>query len=393
MRQRSCPTIPHLRGRSGGDSRPRVRAVAATSAVLVAFTAFGGSPVTTEPPAEADRIVAGEPIPESRCEANRDAGTVTYLTGFDYAATAGMIGVFVADERGYFDELCLDVEIAASFSTANYPLVASGEAQIASGGSFTEVLDFGAANDAELVALTIEGRTPIEALILKPGTAEQLEDLEGTTIGVKGKLPRSVAAMLASAGLVENENYTTVLVDGFDPVAHIALDGIVGFPGYKSNEPGILERAGIDFELFDPIDFDIPGSFGVNFTSRAFLEQHPTAAQDFVRASMRGLADALADPDAATAVAMDLVTAGGNPNYLSPEGEAFRWRTESALLEESYPAGEAYGVPSVELLQAEVDAYTDVGVFIDEPPVLTDVLAVDLVAEVYDDEQQIVWPR
>jgi NitT/TauT family transport system substrate-binding protein len=242
------------------------------------------------------------------------------------------------------------------------------------------------------VTLTVEGRSPIDGLIIKPGTAESLEDLEGATIGVKGKLPPSIAAMLASVGLIENEDYSTVLLDGFDPVAHIGLDDIVGFPGYKSNEPGALDRAGIAYDLFDPIDVDIPGSFGVNFTSREFLDEHPTAVQDFVRASMRGLADAIADPQAASTLAMELVTAGGNPNYLSPEGEAFRWDTESALLQESYGDGEALGVPSLELLQAEVDAYTAVGVFETEPPALADVVAVDLVAAVYDDDQQVVWP-
>jgi ABC-type nitrate/sulfonate/bicarbonate transport system substrate-binding protein len=370
----------------------RASACAAAAVAITGFTAFGGSTATTEPPAGGDAVVSGAPIPDARCEANREAGTVTYLTGFDFAATAGMIGVFVAEQRGYFDELCLDVEVTPSFSTSNYPLVAAGEAQIASGGSFSEVLNFAAANDADLVTLSVEGRTPIDGLIVKPGTAESLEDLTGTTIGVKGKLPASVTAMLASAGLVENEDYTTVLLDGFDPVAHIALDGIVGFPGYKSNEPGTLDRAGIEYDLFDPIDYDIPGSFGVNFTSREFLDEHPTAVQDFVRASMRGLAEAVADPDAASALAMDLVTAGGNPNYLSPDGEAFRWQTESALLEDSYGDGEPFGVPSLELLQAEVDAYAAVGVFETEPPSLADVVAVDLVAGVYDAENQVVWP-
>jgi ABC-type nitrate/sulfonate/bicarbonate transport system substrate-binding protein len=382
----------HRSRRTTSSRCGRVAALVAAATAVAGLTAFGGSPATTEPPADGDAVVAGTPFPEARCEANREAGTVTYLTGFDFAATAGMIGVFVAQERGYFEELCLDVEVTPSFSTSNYPLVAGGEAQVASGGSFSEVLNFAAANDADLVTLTVEGRSPIDGLILKPGTAESLENLEGATIGVKGKLPASVAAMLASVGLVENEDYSTVLLDGFDPVAHIGLDDIVGFPGYKSNEPGALDRAGIQYDLFDPIDFDIPGSFGVNFTSREFLEEHPTAVQDFVRASMRGLADAIADPEAASALAMDLVSAGGNPNYLSPEGEAFRWETESALLQESYADGEAFGVPSVELLQAEVDAYTEVGVFEADPPELDDVVAVDLVAVVYDDEQQVVWP-
>lgn len=375
--------------------RPAARRATATIvavAVILGLSAFGGTSGITDPTASIEPVVAGEPISDERCETNRDAGTITYLTGFDFAATASMIDVFVAEARGYFDDLCLDVEIQPSFSTANYPLVASGEAQFASAGSFSEVLNFAAANDADLVTLSVEGRTPIDALILKPGTAEALADLDGAIIGVKGKLPPSIAAMLASAGLFEGEDFDTVLLDGFDPVAHLALDGIVGFPGYKSNEPGALERAGIEFELFDPIDYDIPGSFGVTYTGADFAEDHPTATQDFVRAMMRGLADALADPAAAAQIAIDLVTAGGNPNYLSPEGEAFRWETDAALLTASYADGEALGVPDLELLQAEVDAYSEVGLFPETPPALADVVDVELVASVYDDEQQVIWP-
>ena len=364
----------------------------AIAGVIGALGGFGGTPSTTEPVETIEPIVAGEPISDARCDANRDAGTITYLTGFDFAASAGMVDVFVAAERGYFDELCLDVEIQPSFSTSNYPLVASNEAQFASAGSFSEVLSFAAANDADLVSLIVEGRTPIDALILKPDTAGTLEDLEGATIGVRGKIPPSVAAMLASAGLLEGEDYETVLLDGFDPVAHIALDGIVGFPGYKSNEPGALDRSDVAYDLFDPIDYDVPGSFGVVYTSAGFAEDHPTATQDFVRATMRGLADALADPAAAAETAMALVTDGGNPNYLSAEGEAFRWETESALIGDAYGDGEAFGVPNLDLLQAEVDAYTEVGLVPDDVPELADVADVDLIASVYDDEQQVVWP-
>ena len=225
-----------------------------------------------------------------------------------------MVDVFVAEERGYYDELCLDVEVISSFSTTNYPLIAGNEAQFASGGSFSEVINFATANDAELVAVVVEGRFPIDALILKPGTAETLADLEGTTIGVKSAITTAVEAMLAGAGLVEGEDYDTVLLDGFDPLAHIAIDGIVGFPGYKSNEPGTLDRAGIEYDLFDPADYGVPGSFGVIYTSRQFLDEQPTAAQDFVRATMRGLAEAIDDPEAAVQSTFDLAETAGNPS-------------------------------------------------------------------------------
>ena len=336
-------------------------------------------------------VESGAAFPEDRCAANRAAGTISYLSGFDFAATASIIEVLLAEQRGYFDELCLDVDVTASFSTSNYPLVAANDAQFASGGSFSEVLSFGAQNDAELVVLAVEGRTAIDALITKKGAIADLADLEGTTIGVKGKISSSVAAMLAAEGLIEGEDYETVLIDGFDPKVHIELPGIVGFPGYKSNEPGQLERAGIPFDLFDPSERGIPGSFGILYTNRAFLEAHPTAAVDFMRAAMRGLREALDDPTAAAELAIALINAGGNPNFLSPEGEVFRWETEAALIRETTPQGEAYGVPDLEALQSEVDTYAEIGVFGDEVPSVED--GVDpVLSQVYDAAGNVVWP-
>jgi len=356
-------------------------------------TVISGTSEATTVTARGMEVVAGAPFPEARCEANREAGTIKYLSGFDFAATASIIDVVVAEDRGYFEDLCLDVELTPSGSTANYPIIAAGDAQFASGGSFSEVVNFAAANEADLVAVAVEGRSAIDSLIVKPGVAERLEDLEGTTIGVKlGAIPPSVAAMLASAGLVEGEDYETVLLDGFDPLVHIELPEIVGFPGYKSNEPGQLERAGIDFDLFAPSDYGIPGSFGVLYTSRQFLEDHPTAVQDFLRASMRGLADAMADPEAAAAAAIEKVEAGGNPNFLSLEGETFRWTTDVELLRADTPDGTGFGVPDPELLQAEVDAYAEVGLFADSTPDITARFAVDPIAGVYDDTGEVIWP-
>ena len=119
-----------------------------------------------------------------------------------------------------------------------------------------------------------------------------------------------------------------MLLDGFDPKVHLqqAIDAL---PVYKSNEPGQLDRAGIKYKLFDPSDDGVPGTFGILYTSEQFLDDHPTAAQDFVRASLQGMADSLADPAAAVAASLALIKAGGNKNFLSDEGETFRWQVES----------------------------------------------------------------
>jgi ABC-type nitrate/sulfonate/bicarbonate transport system substrate-binding protein len=240
---------------------------------------------------------------------------------------------------------------------------------------------------------SVEGSTPIDSLIVKPGEAATLEDLAGTTIGVKGKIPASVAAMLGAAGLLEGDDYQTVLLDGFDPTAHIAIESIVGFPGWKSNEPGSLERAGIEFDLFDPTDYDIPGSFGAIYTSRAFADANPTVVEDFMRATMRGLADAVDDPDAAVTAAMTLVEAGGNPNFLSDEGERYRWTTDAALIDELTPDGVGYAIPDVEGLQLELDTYTEYGLFGDSgatPDAATYVS--DVLSSIYDETGTVIWP-
>jgi len=77
--------------------------------------------------------------------------------------------------------------------------------------------------------------------------------------------------MLKKAGLTEGVDYHTALLDGFDPKIHITIPEIIGFPGFKSSEPLQLKAAGIPFKLYDPADYDIPGSFGVLYTNATFL--------------------------------------------------------------------------------------------------------------------------
>ena len=373
-------------------SSKRLAAVVLACSVVVVSCS---SSTSTSPPTTpaADQVAAGKPFPAARCDANKAAGKITYLSSFDFAAAASIVDVLVAKEKGYFDALCLNVEIKASFSTANYPLVAGNQAQFSSGGSFSEVAAFAADNaDADIVALAVEGKTAIDSLIVKDGKATKLGDLKGTTIGVKGKIPPSVQAMLAKAGLVEGTDYQTVPVQGFDPAVHIAIPSIVGFPGYKSNEPGQLDRAGIKYTLFDPSASDIPGSFGIIYTNRAFMTAHPTAAEDFMRASMMGLADAIADPAAASKTALAMIDSNGNPNFLSPEGETFRWNTESKLVADTTPKGEAVGLPDAVGLQAEVDAYAKIGLFGGKVPDITKRFDASALKAIYSTDGKVIWP-
>ena len=199
--------------------------------------------------------------------------------------------------------------------------------------------------------------------------------------------------MLKKAGLTEGIDYQTVLLDGFDPKVHIAIPEIVGFPGFKSNEPLQLKAAGIPFKLYDPADYGIPGSFGVLYTNATFLGKFPTAAEDFMRAAMKGLADALADPEGAANIAVDMINANGNAAFLTPDGEIARWGAESKLVAASTTVSNLpIGVPDIKLLETEVKTYADIGLFDGQVPDLTTLVDTKLVQDVYDSSGQVIWP-
>ncbi len=354
------------------------------------------APMGTEAPTGTDGgAESGEPllatVDPDRCALNQDAGTITYLSSFDFAAAASIVDVVVAEASGYFDDMCLDVELLPSFSTANYPLVASNEAQFSSAGSYTEILN-NTGEGAEFVAFINYGKSPIEALIAPEGGATELAELEGGTIGVKGDIPPSIVAMLADAGLARGTSYSEVLLDGFDPQAHLATD-IDALPVYKSNEPGQLDAAGVGYTLFDPTDAGIPGSFGILYTSASFFADHPTAAEDFARASLKGMEDAIADPAAAVAMSVEMIEAAGNQNFLTQEGELFRWEAELAEVVRGTPAGEPVGLIDPALFAAEYAAYVEAGVWPEgEAPADSMPFDAALAAGLYDADGKVIWP-
>lgn len=369
---------------------------AAAMAIVCAILAVSCSPGsnnggTTSTGGRAVR--SGRPFPPERCAANKAAGKITYLSGFDFAASASIVDVLVAKQKGYFDALCLNVDVQASLSNDNYPLVAANQAQFASSGSFSEIATFAIGHpDAKVVVLAVEGKTANDALIVKAGEANTLDDLRGTTIGVKGTITPSVRAMLAKAGLIDGIDYRTAAIDGFDPIVHISAPDIVGFTGYASNEPGRLDPAGIKYKLFVPSADGIPGSFGILYSNSTFIKEHPTAAQDFMRASMHGLSDAIANPAAASMIALDFIDNSGNRNALSPDAENYRWQTESKLVTDSTPATQPVGLPDPVGLRNEIAVYAKIGLFGGTAANISALYDVSVVKGIYDPANKVIWP-
>ncbi len=355
-----------------------------------------------EPAAEPEPEPAPEPEPEpepapepepdaaaARCEANRDAGKMTFVTGFDFAAAAGIIDAIVADAQGYFEELCIDFEIQPGFAPSNGALVIEGQAQFGASGSFAELVANNVAGEGDLVGLLHWGRTAIEAIVLPEGSGiEDFAGLCGSLIGIKGDLPYSLQASVALSG-IDRTCFEEILLDGFDPVAHLDL-GIDALPVYKSNEPNTLTNSGVPFTMLDPLDFDVPSSFGVTFTTQSMIEDNPGLVADVVRALIRAQEFAAANPDVAVENAFELIDAAGNPLYFAMAAERYRWGVESALIAELAPAGVGVGIPDLDLFGAEIDALVKAGVF-ESTPDWQSMVNADIAAGVYDGTT-LIWP-
>jgi NitT/TauT family transport system substrate-binding protein len=153
-----------------------------------------------------------------------------------------------------------------------------------------------------------------------------------------------------------------------------------------------LEAKGIKFKLYDPSDTGIPGSFGIIYTNATFLQEFPTAAQDFMRATMRGLADAIADPEAAAQVAVDAINANGNALFLSPEGETARWAVESQLVADGVTPDAPLGLPLPDQLTEEVTTYAKIGLFDGVAPDITTMVDASVLEGIYDATGKVIWP-
>lgn len=310
------------------------------------------------------------------------------MTGFDLAAAAGIIEVVVAEDKGYFDDMCLDVTIQPGFAPGNSAALAAGTVQLGVTATFGELVTTNIRGDADLMGFAQLGHTAISQLLIDPASGvADLTDLEGMTMGIKGDIPIAIQAMIAKAGL-QRGTFDELLLEGFNPVEHFAL-GIEALPVYRSNEPRWLDLAGIDYITFDPLDYEVPASFAIYMTTRSFYEQHPTVVEDFVRAGLRGYYSAAENPEEAIDLAFERIEAAGNVMFLAKEHELYRWTTDQKIIEDVTPDGLVVGQMNVARLGQEIENLVDLGVYEEKPDWLS-MLDASVVPKLYDGNE-LIW--
>ncbi|MCJ7626323.1 MAG: ABC transporter substrate-binding protein [Anaerolineaceae bacterium] len=283
---------------------------------------------------------------------------MTFMAGYKPQANLPFVGVYVAQEKGFFAEQGLDVTFEHSSGQGQHlQLLAAGEIQVTTQDAAVLLmrrLDPG----LPLVSIALLGQRGQQAFAALTTSGLQTPlDWEGRLVGYKGTPPPDLYALISAAG-ADLEKIELVNV-GFDP--RLLTEGKVDvYPVYKSNEPYMIRSWGYDLVLWDAADYGVP-TLGLTYvTSDEILEQDPEMLVRFLRAAMKGIEFAMEHRDEA----VDIVLMYTGPET-DPEHMRFMLDAELIDLESDLTDLQGLGWQTAEQWQALADMLYTYGVLED----------------------------
>ena len=224
------------------------------------------------------------------------AGTVTHFRlPMGFVADPQYAPFYVAMEKGYFAEEQLSIEFDYSFETDGVSLVGAGELPFAivSG----EQVLLGRAQELPLVyVLEWFQRFPVAVVSKAPAGIAEPADLAGHTVGLPGFFGASFVGytgLLSAAGIPDDAVQEEEI--GFTQVETLLADRVDAVVGYANNEPVQLRAQGEEINVIYVADYVDMVANGI-VTNEMTIAENPELVERFVRATLRGLADTLADP-------------------------------------------------------------------------------------------------
>jgi NitT/TauT family transport system substrate-binding protein len=323
-------------GICGRRARPALAALA-TAAVCLAAAACGAS--GTSPSGTTGTSGGSHDISAARCAQNRAAGQITYLSGYQYQASASILEYVAASKLGYFSDLCLNVvlEPGTGDTSQNARLLASGRVAITPIAE-QDLIQF-RSNGINVEGVSAYSNAGLEILMTNPDIT-QLSQLNGKIVGDKGNFPATVQAMMIKAGV--QWNTIKVVTEGYDPtVLPRHAGGLAALTGFVSNEPNQLKAAGYKVTVWQPVKYGIPSSLGAMAVNPAFAAAHPTAVEDLLRAAIHAYNYCSATPDA-IAQCVGFTAALSGPTYDTKLNEAI-WQTETQVVAANPTPGQPLG--------------------------------------------------
>jgi NitT/TauT family transport system substrate-binding protein len=205
---------------------------------------------------------------------------------------------YIAVERGYFLQEGIEIEFDYSFETDGVALVGANELRfsLASG----EQVLLARSQGLPVVYVTAWWQDfPVAIAVPEDSAIEELADLAGKKIGIPmlgGASYIGFRALINEVGLSEDElnldsigfNQVEALLTGQDDAAVV----------YAVNEPYQLAAQGMPVQLFAVKDYVSLASNGI-ITNERTMREEPELVRGMVRAALRGVQDAIRDPETA----------------------------------------------------------------------------------------------
>lgn len=267
------------------------------AATVFSLTGCGSAPAKSD---EQNQQAASE-------EDTSDTKKITFV--LDWTPNTNHTGLYVAQEKGYFTDAGLEVEIVQPPEDGAEALVASGKAQF--GVSFQDTMAPALVGDAALpitaVAALVQHNT--SGIISRQGEGmDRPKGLEGKKYATwdapveKAMLKNVVEADGGDFSKVEL--IPSTVTDEVSALESKSVDAIWIFYGWAgvATEVAGLETDYFAFKDINPVfDYYTP----VVIANNSFLEEDPDTAKAFLDALKKGYEDAIEDPEAAAQILLE----------------------------------------------------------------------------------------
>lgn len=246
-----------------------------------------------------DDDASGTPGPSNLSATGAPADEVTFMAGFKPQANLPFVGAYIAQEKGFFAEENLDVEIQHVATPGdNFRLLATGQVQFSTSDATALLEKWTGDPVIEIVSLALIGQTGQQGFaVLADSGIESPADWAGKIAGYKGSdVPPDYLAILEAHDLDRSDVEEARV--GFEP--QLLTEGVVDiFPVFIANEPDTLSRLGFETRVFTAAEYGAP-TLGLSYvTTREYAAENPDVTARFTRAVLRGIAYATANREEA----------------------------------------------------------------------------------------------
>lgn len=282
-------------------------------------------------PTASPTTAPAQPEPTIGAAVEADLRTVTLA--MSYIPNVQFAPYYVAAAKGYYREAGLEVAFDYNFENDVVQRAASwpeSEVEFATASGTSVLLARQQGLPVQSV-MTLYQQFPVVFFSKAETGLASVDDLKGKTIGIPGRFGESLYALLAI-------QYANKLADGdlnvqeigFTQAQAVLEDKVDVAIGYAMNEPVILRQQGAEVDVLRVADvYNLAGN-GI-IVSEALLAQDPDLVRAFIQASLRGLADTLANPAEAFDISLTFI----------PEANLGQPELQRQVLQESLPYWES----------------------------------------------------